>query len=536
MDKSSMKYGKDGDGTLLIWTPPLDLVADSQPVEGLAIPYQSRPGGALYAVPAAFLDDSFLLEANANEIEGVLGPSRLFYSDLLEEAEDGSVALVGQKAPIILVDLDDEVLQQMREYDPVTDSTAFPAPFSSAKPQTIVSLRDIADAVKDWIDGLASGRQNFYSAREEPIAAKANPKRAQPKKVTTAALSDQVATLVAQMQLLAAQQQELRDGLGTKDAAIPAGGVFDGLRESQVPYVAPTAKQGLPKQTLAQLGPPPKTRIQTPLMAAPDVVLEEEPADPLAGSSQDPANLTVASALTQQSTAITALVAHLTSGDPLAELATGGGGGSSLSGKGVARREKMQADLASGSSSYFLAVHQQIFKKMFPSAPIPKSENEVISSGASMCSYLEKHGNFRGQKDLALTMWILAHAFDSAGRDDFRTCKEFLALLAASLDQAALDGNWSIAYLISLLEEPPSQMMSERQSPLSSLGRPFAGMVPPQWSAVALAYLREMDLLQSKKNETKAPKSPKREDPAVSPKRRPKFPKKPKPQDGAADK
>ena len=108
--------------------------------------------------------------------------------------------------------------------------------------------------------------------------------------------------------------------------------------------------------------------------------------------------------------------------------------------------------------------------------------------------------------------------------------------MAASLDQAALDGNWSIAYLISLLEEPPSQMMSEKQNPLSSLGRPFAGMVPAQWSAVALAYLREMDLLQNRKNESKIAKPVKREDPTPSPKRRPKFPKKPKPPEGGAEK
>lgn len=153
-----------------------------------------------------------------------------------------------------------------------------------------------------------------------------------------------------------------------------------------------------------------------------------------------------------------------------------------------------------------------------------------------MCAYLEKHGNFKGQKDSALAMWILAHAFDSASRDDFRTCKEFLALLAASFEQASLDGNWSIAYLLSLLEEPPSQMMMERHSPLSSLGRPFAGMVPPQWSAVALAYIREMDLLQSKKSESGPSRTPKKEEETPSPKRRPKFPKKPKSPEGANDK
>ena len=533
MDKASLKYAREEDGSLLIWTPPLDFVADSQPVESLVIPYQSRPGGALYAVPACFLDENFLTEANSSDEGGMLGPSSFFYSDLIEEAEDATIVGVGRKAQIVIIDLADEALEGMREYDPVTDSTSHFCPFDEEKVGAIVSLKDIDAAVKLWVDGIASGRQNFYSAREEPPVPKAGPKRQQKQKISNAVLAEQVASLMAQMQLLTVQHQEIRDNLQPEVSATPADVGLTGKAPPVVPHVAPTAKVGIPKTTLAALGPPPRTKMPSVIQAAPNVMEEDEPLDPLAASSSGHATMTVANALSQQSTAITALVAHLTSGDPLAELATGGGGSGGLSGKGVARRERMQAELASGSSSYFLAVHQQLFKKMFPSAPIPKTEAEVINSGATMCSYLEKHGSFKGQKDLALTMWILAHAFDSAGRDDFRTCKEFLALLAASLDQAALDGNWSIAYLISLLEEPPSQMMMERHSPLSSLGRPFAGMVPPQWSVVALAYIREMDLLQTKKNENKAARVPKKEEDAPSPKRRPKFPKKPKAQDGA---
>ena len=364
---------------------------------------------------------------------------------------------------------------------------------------------------------------------------KATPKK-QAKRLSNAALADQVAHLVAQMQLLASQQQEMRESFLPTSSAIPADVGLSGKSQPAVPGVAPAAKVGVPKSTLMQIGPPPKTRQPVLSPGVPDVVVENEPEDPFAAGSSDPTALTVASALTQQSTAITALVAHLASGDPLAELASGGGGSGGLSAKGVARRERMQSELASGSSNYFLAVNQQIFKKMFPSAPVPRTESEIAGSGVSMCAYLEKHGNFKGQKDSALAMWILAHAFDSASRDDFRTCKEFLALLAASFEQASLDGNWSIAYLLSLLEEPPSQMMMERHSPLSSLGRPFAGMVPPQWSAVALAYIREMDLLQSKKSESRPSRTPKKEEETPSPKRRPKFPKKPKSPEGANDK
>ena len=241
MDKAALKFAKDGDGSLLIWTPPLDLVADSQPVESLAIPYQPRLGGALYAVPSVFLDENVLIEMMTNEEDGIIGPYHEFYSDLIEEAEDTSVIQLGRKAPIILIDLADEALQQMRDYDPVTDSTSFCCPFSAEKPQAIVSLKDIGEAVKEWAEGIAAGRPNFYSAREEPSVPKAAPKRQQQKKVTTAALADQVASLVAQMQLLSAQQQEIKVNLdgGVVDTAIPAAAVSGGQAMSKSPFVAP---------------------------------------------------------------------------------------------------------------------------------------------------------------------------------------------------------------------------------------------------------------------------------------------------------
>lgn len=285
MEKTILKYAKDGDGSLLIWTPPLDYVADSQPVESLVIPYQSRLGGALYAVPSPFLDEQFLTEANSGEEESFLGPSKEFFSELIEEAEDSSaVVAVGTKAPVLLIDLDDSVLQQMREYDPVTDSTSFPCPFSSEKPNAIVSLKDISEAVKDWIDGLANGRQNFYSAREEPAPSKAAPKRQQ-KKVSTAVLADQVSALVAQMQLLTAQQEELKESFVQKGGVTPVGEVANGLGESRLPFVAPTAKAHLPKQTLALLGPPPRTRAAVPVTGVVEVLPEDEPRDPLSSGS-----------------------------------------------------------------------------------------------------------------------------------------------------------------------------------------------------------------------------------------------------------
>ena len=481
MDKTSLKFASDEEGSLLIWTPPLDIVADSQPVESFVIPYQSRPGGALFAVPACFLDENYLVEANSNDDEsGLLGPSHLFYSDLIEEAEDATVVGVGRTAPVVLVDLADEALEGMREYDPVTDSTAHFCPFDEEKESAIVSLKDIDAAVKNWVDGIASGRQNFYSAREEPPAVKAHPKKQQ-KKVSNAALADQVAGLMAQIQLLAAQQQEIRDSFQPPASATHADVGLSGKSQPVVPNVA-HFQGGYSEVDFAVGGTSSKNSGAYDSTGCPRCFGRGRGDGSFGGRKL-------------RSECINSYHSFgWLWGIPSASWLLAEEGQAVFQGKEwhVGKRCSPNLHQALRVTSWqYISFSRRCSHRRQSLGPKQTSsiqEQRCVPTWRNMAT-----------SKAALTMWILAHAFDSAGRDDFRTCKEFLALLAASLDQASLDGNWSIAYLISLLEEPTSQMMMERHSPLSSLGRPFAGMVPPQWSAVALAYIREMDLLQSKK-------------------------------------
>ena len=135
-----------------------------------------------------------------------------------------------------------------------------------------------------------------------------------------------------------------------------------------------------------------------------------------------------------------------------------------------------------------------------------------------------------------MIMWILSHAMDAAAQEDFHATKEYLALLTASLEQSALDGGWGIAYVLSLMEEPPQQIFADRLQPMSAVGRPFAPLVPPSWSSVALSYMKELEVLTTRKTEAK--KSPSAPVTAAvlgadtssspSPKRKPRFPRKPK--------
>ncbi len=224
-------------------------------------------------------------------------------------------------------------------------------------------------------------------------------------------------------------------------------------------------------------------------------------------------------------------MAHLTSGqDPLQELHLTGGSGAASSTRGVQKREKLQSELANGQSQFFVQVMQQMHRCLHPARPVPTSEDELASTGISMLSYLERTGGYRNQRELGTIMWILGHAIDCLIQNDVHMAREHLALLVCSLEQA---GQWNLAFLISLSEEPPVQLYQDRISSMTQAGRPFAPLIPSSWCAIALSYLKELEILTNRKTEVAAPKvkaaakaAPGEESP--SPRRRPRYPKKPK--------
>ena len=274
------------------------------------------------------------------------------------------------------------------------------------------------------------------------------------------------------------------------------------------------------------VGPPPRVKV-APVLTDPGAPVQtteivEDPGDLNSG---------VVKALSQQSTAITALVAHLAnSSDPLAELQ--GGGSTFGTTKGVQRRERMQAELAAGTSTYYLQMMQQLHRRLHPALPVPKTEAELHH--LSFLNYMEKTGGYRGNRETGLIMWLLGHIIDAAAQDDLHQVKERLALLAISLEQSVVDrGDWQIAFLLSLAEDPPLAIYQDKTSIISPYGRPFANLVPSAWAAVVLDYVKELEVLTSKKGEAANKKSspPKAGDadaPPTSPKRKARYPKKPR--------
>ena len=80
-----------------------------------------------------------------------------------------------------------------------------------------------------------------------------------------------------------------------------------------------------------------------------------------------------------------------------------------------------------------------------------------------------------------------------------------------ALDQANLDGgSFDLAWLLTLEEEPPFQVFSRAPPPATAMGRAFTPLASQQWATVAMAYLKELDTLQTRRAEVVRHRQPPR--------------------------
>ena len=542
--KENMRLCSTGEPTLLVLSVPHEVVSDESFAEAFALPVAIRDGGILLALPDLAVGPQAFAPSEAPDVDTLLGAVKRLDIPLVEETEaGGGVAAVGISQGIVILDFSDEVLSYIREYDASLDGGAWITPFSNERPTALPDPLSVHREGIAWVRSQAeTSRVHFYSAQEDLDApakgkppnptptAKKNPPA--PKRVTNQSIAEQLALISEQMKLMSSRQDQMETALTSRGSAEDVSGPQSGKaplpRLSDGLHGAPTLGGvggiSLVKKAAMLSGPPPKVRAAGPEKLTQNL---QEPLDAfhteeaVAGSQEE-----VTMALMQQSTAITALVAHLTgSADPLSELSSSSSGSGT---KGLQRREKLQSELAGRTGGFYLTLMQQIHRRMNPGKPLPKTEEEL--GNTSLLAYLERHGGYRGQRDLGLTMWVAAHALDCMAANDNVGAREYLSLLIVALEQAAADGNWGIAFLLTLIEEPPLSLFQERLANVTPHGKPFAPLVPPAWAAICLAYIREMDLLQTKKKEStgkaKGDKVKEEGDPP-SPKRKPRFPKKP---------
>lgn len=294
-----------------------------------------------------------------------------------------------------------------------------------------------------------------------------------------------------------------RDHLQLRDQ-VSAQAKMAPVRASQMPVSAPL-------QNFARMvGSPPRTK--PPVGMSPTLAQAEPVDERLEGSleeDQAPGGSALAQAVLQQSKALTRLVSQLQNGDPLLDMQSAASSGSPGS-KGAQGREKLQTELSNRSGNFCLAVCQNAHRRMRPAQRVPQRLQDLKGSDFSMVSYLEKFGGYGNSRDLGLMQFCLAHVMDCVIQEDWDGVREHMALTMTAVEQACQDGGrWDLAYQLTLLEEPSSQIWSFRSSMPHSRLRAFAPLCPQSWATVALAYTKEVDFLMNRRAElTKKPSQP----------------------------
>ncbi|CAL1156117.1 unnamed protein product, partial [Cladocopium goreaui] len=470
-----------------------------------ALVLMKREGGVLLALPAGALPMDTLQAAVEADPFTMYGPHiqtsiRLMGPGVDTESED---------VEVLVIDADGAVLAHLMPLpDPVPDNFVSFGP----DPAQLPEFNGLLQFTREWIAGMQDEQtMAFYSAVEEPQqngqgdpaspTATAGPKAAtkqKAKRTTTTALADQLAQvadvlpqLTKQIMALQRDQEEMRSQMVLQSQAVPP-------RASQVPVSAPL------RSFAKMMGSPPRTKVKmSPPLGAAEKETQEEglPLEDAEGQLS-PGGGFLAQAVLEQSKALTNLVSQLqTGGDPLLD-GQAGPSNIALGSRGAQGREKLQMELSTRSGGFFLAVLQNAFKRMRPAAKIPVSIAAAQEMDISMVTYLEKFGGYGQSREMGLVQYCLAHIFDNALQNDMDGVREHIALLMTAVEQAVQDGNkWELAYQLTLLEEPPSQMWAYRHSITQTRLRAFAPLCPQRWATVALAYAKEVDFIQNRKNE-----------------------------------
>ena len=95
----------------------------------------------------------------------------------------------------------------------------------------------------------------------------------------------------------------------------------------------------------------------------------------------------------------------------------------------------------------------------------------------------------------------------AAWSGEHESAANYASLLLVALEQVSLDqGQWQVGWMMSLMEEPPDLIMARAPDRRAGapLVRPFSGLADQQWATTALAYVRELDTIATRRREVAA--------------------------------
>ena len=505
---------------VLYWPPDAVETENAQMCRALLV--MKRVGGLLLALPTGFIPLEDLQQASMASEETLLGPHTNLTVPALSNA-GGEWVPTGGDIDVQVIDVSLEAMQglvKLSEFTGPMEEVVYFTEDQLVSPDASTLLA----YTREWISVSGTQRGAFYSAEEgEPGSPAATKKAATPKqkeKAKRPTMAQMTAESIQGMAKLLPQMAVQLAQLSQNQEALQQQVAFQANTPAPLPSQLPVSMS--PQAFADLMGPPPRTKGVTmrppppkkgPRLDAPQTAQEQ------AEEEEEEISSPIARAMLEQSRALTALVAQMQSGDPLIDMH---GSTSSTSSRGAQGREKLQRELSSRSGGFFLTVMQNMFKRMKPAMPVPQSIPDLAATDLSMLQYLERFGGYGSTKDVGIVQYALSYIVDCALRDDMEGVREHLALLVVGLEQFSQDNRWDLAFVLMLLEEPPHQMWSWKGKGVETgRNRAFAPTCPQRWATISLAYLKEMDFIQTRRMDLakKEPKQPQPQQP-VAPKKK----------------
>lgn len=232
----SIKCLEENETPLCVIALPEEFLQDAEVVDAFAIPVMKRTDGLMVALPAGYLRESLLRTSDNANFGDLVGPCLAVNVPAVEEETNGTESHLGIDLPCVIVDFNAQITMFLRDF--LAGESPPNLPFCVDNPHALPSSSGLLFTALGWVggektEGSLPERMQYYSAEEElapenpvTVAPKPKPapkaKAAQPKRVTTAALADQVATLVQALPSLSSQIQDLQSQQGAMQQSLQA--------------------------------------------------------------------------------------------------------------------------------------------------------------------------------------------------------------------------------------------------------------------------------------------------------------------------
>ena len=511
-----------------------------------------RLTGILLALPVNSIADDALQDAQLVGPDEMLGPSHVV--EIAGSVFDLTAPGVsigepsGELLQVLLVDASLDIVPHLNPLDG-TDLDGLLS-FQAGDPTCLPSPDELVAAVVAWITGSDAERMGFYSAVEEEVPEtpsrgaapngpspkeKARPKAlpgtsdtGQPrpkKKPTVASLAESLDQVVGVLPALTEQVQKLVARTEKLEASSPARAPEarpSALRQPSGAFPSRGLSTAPSLSSFVDRMPPPKSSSGPRVTLPPDPYLPEEVQELAADHNWGEDQGDLAKAIMMQSQALTTLVTQIAanSGDAMQDLANPA---ASVGSRGAVGRAKLQQELALHRGTFFQAVLRSMSRRMHPALTADLSSEELAKRGVTPTQYLERFGGFGKTKDIGHTAWQVGLAMEHLQQNNVGAAQDCIALLLVCLEQTAMDsGNMQVGLLLSLTEDPPQSLFSNRSLAMSSRPRAFAPTADQKWITCALQFLKELDTISARRLEVAAPSKnpPGDPDPKPTPKKK----------------